>query len=206
MISVTRAWLAFAAIGAGMIHLALVVGAPLPLAAAPALLGLAELGWGVAVLARTSVPGPRGALALALAAAAGSVLAAALLAPPPADAGAAPIPSPALPLLLAAALDGAVALLLAGAIMVAHRRASPLDAPRAGDDGPRIARAAAPSTRRILLSLAAIAAGALAVGAVTTPALAATEAGRHAVPHGEHGVPAPAEPAEAPRPGGHEGH
>lgn len=102
-ISITRAWLAFAAIGAGMIHLALVVGSPLPLAAAPALLGAAELGWGVAVLMR---------------------------------------------------------------------------------------------------AVLAIAAGALVVGAVTTPALAATEAGRQAQPHGAHVM----QPEPAPAPGGHAGH
>lgn len=206
MISVTRAWLAFAAIGAGMIHLALVVSSPLPFAIAPALLGLAELGWGVAVLARSAVPRPLVALFLALAAAAGSVFAAALLDPAPAEAGVVSLSSPALPLLLAAALDGAVALLLAGALMIAHRRPSPLDAPSVREPQATTSRDETPSTRRILSSLAAIAAGALAVGAITTPALAASEAGRHARPHGEHVLPAPQDPKQHAPAGGHEGH
>lgn len=200
MISVARAWLAFAAIGAGMIHLALVVGSPVALAIALALLGAAELGWGVAVLARTAVPGPRRSVLAALLAAAMSLAAAALLAPrPAAGVETAALPGPALALLLGAALDVAIALILAATLMLRRRRATrtPADEPQVENlTGGRIAR-----------SLAAMAVGALAVGAVTTPALAATEAGRHAQPHGAHLFPeAPTAPPESPHPGGHADH
>lgn len=195
-ISITRAWLAFAAIGAGMIHLALVVSSPLPLAAAPALLGAAELGWGVAVLARDSLPAPRIALGAAAAGSLGSVAFATLI-PSAATAttGADPAASTeigALPLALAAVLDGVLAALIAVAVVVERRRAA----------SPRRPRVAASTGWRTARSVLAIAAGALVVGAVTTPALAATEAGRQAQPHGAHVM----QPEPAPAPGGHAGH
>ena len=52
MPQITRSWLAFAAMGAGMIHLALAPGFGVPGAVAPVVLGAAEFGWGVAMLAR----------------------------------------------------------------------------------------------------------------------------------------------------------
>ncbi|MFM9877613.1 MAG: hypothetical protein ACKVOG_07165 [Rhodoglobus sp.] len=50
MPTITHTWLAFAAIGAGLIHAARVVGSPLALGISPTVLGVAEFGWGVAVL------------------------------------------------------------------------------------------------------------------------------------------------------------
>jgi hypothetical protein len=47
---VARSWAAFAAIGAGLIHLALVVDTSLPVGVALAVVGIAEFGWGVLVL------------------------------------------------------------------------------------------------------------------------------------------------------------
>jgi hypothetical protein len=63
---ITRGWLAFAAIGAGVIHLALVINSPLPLAVVLGLLGAAEFGWGVMVLSRDRIVGARVARAGAI--------------------------------------------------------------------------------------------------------------------------------------------
>lgn len=178
-ISITRAWLAFAAIGAGMIHLALVVSSPFPLAAAPALLGAAELGWGVAALAREVLPAPRIALGAAASAALASVAASVLAG------SAAPVTGAALPLALAASLDS---LLVALLIAESTRRRRSAVVPQSGW----------PVARSVL----AIAVGAVVVGAVTTPALAATEAGRQARPHGSHVL----EPTTVVIPPGHAGH
>lgn len=45
----TRAWLAFAAVGAGLIHLALVLDAPAAASVPLVIVGLAGFGWGVLV-------------------------------------------------------------------------------------------------------------------------------------------------------------
>ena len=60
-----RTWLGFAALGAGLIHLAVAAGAPSLLLATFAVLGAAEVAWGVAALGRRTVPIPRTALAAA---------------------------------------------------------------------------------------------------------------------------------------------
>jgi hypothetical protein len=65
MAVLVRTWLGFAALGAGLIHLAVAAGAPPLLLAAFAALGAAEVAWGVAALARSLVPLPRTALAVA---------------------------------------------------------------------------------------------------------------------------------------------
>ncbi len=44
---IVRGWLAFAALGTGLIHLALAVSAPLPLAVAFGAIGFVEFAWGV---------------------------------------------------------------------------------------------------------------------------------------------------------------
>ena len=49
---ILRSWLAFMAMGAGILHLALVTGSPLAVTFVLVPLGAAEFGWGVAVLAR----------------------------------------------------------------------------------------------------------------------------------------------------------
>ncbi|MES2169797.1 MAG: hypothetical protein V4479_03625 [Actinomycetota bacterium] len=56
---VLRAWLAFAAIGCAVIHLALVINSPLPLAVVLVLLGVIEFAWGVLTLARDRILFPR---------------------------------------------------------------------------------------------------------------------------------------------------
>lgn len=61
-----RTWVSFAAIGAGLIHVALTVGAPAWAAIIVGMLGLAEFVWGAVTFARTEPPAPRVALVVAL--------------------------------------------------------------------------------------------------------------------------------------------
>jgi hypothetical protein len=58
---VLRGWLAFAAIGTAVIHLALVISSPLPLSIVLVLLGVVEFAWGVLTLARDRILFPRAA-------------------------------------------------------------------------------------------------------------------------------------------------
>jgi hypothetical protein len=66
MSPVGRAWLALAAIGAGLIHLALVVGAEPPLSLVLAAIGFVEFGWGVFVFAAPRLYAPRATIVAAL--------------------------------------------------------------------------------------------------------------------------------------------
>ncbi|MFO7690558.1 MAG: hypothetical protein R6W83_08385 [Cryobacterium sp.] len=52
MTAITRLWLALAALGAGMIHIAVGASAPFPLALLLVGFGIAEIGWGVSTLVR----------------------------------------------------------------------------------------------------------------------------------------------------------
>ncbi|MDO7883104.1 hypothetical protein [Antiquaquibacter soli] len=66
MSPLTRVWVSFAAIGAGLIHVALVVGAPAWAAVLVGMLGLAEFVWGAITFSRDAPPVPRVALVVAL--------------------------------------------------------------------------------------------------------------------------------------------
>jgi hypothetical protein len=57
--AVLRAWLGFLAIGAGLVHLALAIGAPAAVGIALLLIGIAESAWGVFALTAERVPVPR---------------------------------------------------------------------------------------------------------------------------------------------------
>ena len=162
MSTITRTWVAFAAIGVGLIHLALVIGAPPGLGIVLVVLGLTEFGWGVLTFARDSVPAPRAALVVAIVPVLGwaLLLAVATAAQNPAIAEALPL----LPLCVATVFELFIAVVLA----VLARRADAQPPP--------------PGLARYVLGLAA---GALVVAALTTPALAATEAGRLTVPAGD---------------------
>lgn len=163
MPTITRTWIAFAAIGTGLIHVALVIGSPVGLGVALAVLGLTEFGWGVLTFARDSVPFPRAALVVALAPAlAWALLVAVASASENVELAAS---LPLLPLAVATLFE-----LVIVAVIGVHLRRP--DAP-----------ANPPGVARYLISLLV---GALAVAALTTPALAATQAGLYAVPHGEH--------------------
>lgn len=172
MTSVLRLWLAFAALGAGVIHLAVGASAPFPLAITLAGLGIAELGWGIATLARGRLIAPQVTLVAALipvffwgaSATLGSGFGL------PADATSLPL----FPMAVASLFN----IFLSGALAVSKRRAG------AGSSTP--AAAADPQGWRFLTGL--IIGGVLFSG-LTTPALAATDAGAHAVPHGSHSIP-----------------
>lgn len=63
---VTRSSLGFAALGAGLIHLALAIGAEVGLAVGLVVVGAAEALWGVLAVSRPGLPAPRISLAAAL--------------------------------------------------------------------------------------------------------------------------------------------
>ncbi len=157
MPTITRTWLAFAAIGTGLIHFALVIGSPLALGLVLAALGLTEFGWGVLTFAREKLVAPRVALVVALV----PVIAWTLLLVT-SSVGEAPQIAASfgfLPLAVASLFE-----LFAVAILGVHLRRH-----RDTDAAPKF-----PSVVRYLLGLAV---GAFVVAGLTTPALAATEAG-----------------------------
>lgn len=150
-----RTWPGLAAIGAGLIHLGSAAGTAPAVLAPLALLGTAEVLWGVAALALPSLPVPRGA---AVGVGAALVLATvALLLPESAARHGAEVDF-GVP---AAAFAGAAALDLVVGVLLAIRLARP-------------AATGEPGAVRFLLA----AAGAAAVVAViTTQSLAATSVG-----------------------------
>jgi len=156
MNAVVRAWLGFFALGAGLIHLALVIGSPLPIGIPLVIIGVAEFAWGVFAFTAATIPFARAARIGAVAPLLVWVLVLVL-------AGSAAVPGVrVLPMLAASLLDLAVAITITVVLRRVEREARPLRA------GP------------YLLGLGV---GALVVAAVTTPALAATEAGDFAQPH-----------------------
>lgn len=153
MDAVVRAWLGFLALGAGLIHLALAIGAPVAVAAPLLVAGAAEFGWGVFAFTGPRIPVPRVARLLALAPILGWVL---LLV-----AGGSGLGVRALPMIVASLFDVALAIGISIELRRADRPAAPV------------------GTARYLLGVAA---GALIVAALAVPALAATEAGGSTVP------------------------
>jgi hypothetical protein len=159
-----RAWLAVAALGAGLLHAALAASAPLPALIALLATGAAELGWAVATLVRDRPPVLRASLFLALVPVAGWAAVATVGAT--AEAGTI-LALPPLPLAVASALNLAVALTIA----ILLRRGRP----------------AAQNTGAGRF-IAALILSAAAVSGVTIPALSVTDAGVGAVTvHLEHG-------------------
>ena len=174
MAQILRAWLAFAALGAGILHLALVISSPLPFAVVLFVLGASELGWGIATLSLNRFVMPMTARAGAIAPVilwAALLLFAGLL-----DAPALASPLTFIPMAVATIFDLAIAATLS--ILVRHSsRAMPDDRATAGTAG-----VAGPAAWRYLGGLFA---GGLAVSLLMNPALALTEAGLnnpHAVP------------------------
>ena len=161
----TRAWLAVASLGAGLLHLATGAGAALPALVALVIFGGAEVSWSVACLARDSVPAARQAVYAALL----PVGCWAAIATAGATFGVSPAFAalPAFPLLVACALDLSIAMTLA----VGFRRARNPGS-RANRVPPR-----APAARFV----AALMLSAAAVTLVTVPALGTTGSGEQAV-------------------------
>jgi hypothetical protein len=159
-------WPAIAAWGGGLIQLALGAGAITTEGASPAIrvagivlvvIGAGALGWGAATLARGRIVVPRLSIGGSLA---GILAAAGAMALDPTRVS-------------VFAVAAGIALLIAVAFGCAlHLRRSPFRAHVRGTDAGR--------GRVVGLLVAAV-----LVAGVVTPALAATEAGQHAVPHGE---------------------
>ena len=183
--SSTRSWPMLAAVGAGLVLLAMAAGAGGGTQPVLAVLGIAALGWGVLALRAGSVLAP--AIVLGVAAAslvgAGAVVAsgaAAMTDVPPAA-------------LAAASVFIVVVALAAGVALRRRRQEDPVRATRPGGSS----RAGSD-----LAAVLGLVAGAVLVAALATPALAATEAGRQAVPHGTHQLDVE-RPAGDHDPGGH---
>ncbi|PSL37181.1 hypothetical protein CLV49_0788 [Labedella gwakjiensis] len=157
---------AVATLGAGLVHLAVGAGSPLPLLAVFVAVGVAEIGWAVAVLRLERVPAARvflGVLLLPLTVwtvvigvGAGSSL-------------------PLGPLAAASLLTVAVAVVVV-LTTVRSARTNVVPARAADEEHPW----------RFIGTLAASAA---IVAGIVTPALSGTWAGQFAEPHGSHDVP-----------------
>ncbi len=171
MSTITRMWLAFAALGTGLVHLGLVVGSPLPLAALFAVLGTVELVWALLTFSRDRLVAPRWVIGFAL----GPVVAWALamMLSAVVDLGLLTDALPPLPLAVASLLE----LFAAVTVALAVRRGRDLRA-----------KGETPPAGRYLLGLFA---GAIVVAGLVTPALSATTAGQFAQPHGEHSYDLP---------------
>lgn len=170
--SVLRSWLGFLAIGAGLVHVALAVGSPPPVAAALLLVGVSEFGWGTLAVARPAPPVPR----IGRAAAFVPVIGWALLLVVAGTDSLGPLTSSTqlLPMLVASLFD----LLAAGGLTAILRRPAPdATTPAAAATIPPAATAPA-ATAHPARRLVAVIAGGLVIAAITAAALAATEAGQ----------------------------
>lgn len=156
-----RQWPALSSWGAGLIHIAIAASSPPVWAVALGLLGLIELAWGTSALRAGQVRHAPRVLAASLGAVALS-----------AAAGVAGV-MPWLP--LGSAL--VMLLIIAAAAAAGSRRQRHADA----------SLAARPSqvAHRPMRALLGLLLGALLVSGLTTPALAMTNAGENAVPHGQ---------------------
>ena len=197
MSPVVRTWLGFAAFGAALIHLAVGVTAPLPLSVLLVGFGIAELGWGIATLTAGRVLVPRIIVGAALipvfiwgtTAVLGNGL----------GVTSGQTGLPLYPMSVASLFN----VFLAATVAIALRR-SPTGPPTPATPSIETRRASAagaatPSGWRFLTGLVV---GGFLLSALTTPALAATEVGSHAVPHGSPGVTEPTIPDS----GGHGAH
>ena len=174
---ITRSWLSFSAIGAGVIHLALVISSPLAIGIPLLLLGVAELTWGVLILVKDRLVLPR----LAQAGAITPLLlwslltvTATLLAAPQITSSLRFIPM---------AIATIFGLFIAGVLSVILRRQTETETETQTESETSTSNPAARPASALKYLSAVIIAGVL-VGALTTPALAATQAGTVAIEHG----------------------
>jgi hypothetical protein len=175
---VARCWAGFASFGAGLVHVAVVrehLEVSLSHGVFFAVVGLAQIGWALWALRGPAVPRP-GATALATVALIALWVVSRLVGLPFGLAAREPVGTADV---LAVVLE--VALILCVALAA---RSSAMVRP----DGPEQAAHPALASARFVSLLAA---GALAVSAVATPAMAATMAGEHAHPHGHSPSPQP---------------
>jgi hypothetical protein len=210
-----RHWLALAALGAALIHLAVGAGSPPAAMVALLLIGLAEGAWAVAVLRSDRLPLPGWAALGALVPVAGWALlvtAAVVMSAPGITSD-----LPAIPMLAATLLDLVVAAVVgrhlrsraesdAQAACTAVEATFPADAALVRSGAPLSpapaspgAVATAPAAAADVVTVAAtepertggrylvgVLIGAFVVAGLVTPALSLTRAGEFAVPHGQH--------------------
>ncbi len=157
-------WPALFAWGAGLIHIAVAAGSPLGVLLPLTALGVAELVWGIVALRLGRMPLVRTTLAVGVIATLGGLVLALfdLMA--------------WMPLVSSSIMLVAIA----GAAAVTLRRAA-RGLGEGSTDAEASARSAVPAGRALI----GVVAGALLVSGLTTPALAQTNAGDYAVPHGE---------------------
>ncbi|MFT2690562.1 hypothetical protein [Clavibacter zhangzhiyongii] len=206
-----RHWLALAALGAALIHLAVGAGAPPAVMAALLVIGVAEGAWAVAVLRSDRLPAASWAVVGALVPVAGWALlvtAAVVMSAPGITSG-----LPAIPMLAATLLDLVVAAVVgrhlrsraeseAEAVCTAVEASLPADIALVGSGDPRPSAVASPpaavpapaATATATVEpeatggryLVGVLVGAFVVAGLVTPALSLTHAGEFAVPHGQH--------------------
>jgi hypothetical protein len=168
---VARCWAGFASLGAGLIHLAVVREhlAEVPfLGVSFIVVGLAQVGWALWALGRDTVPAPRATVMLTL----GFIAAWAMSRTVGLSLN--PLTAVPEPIGVADVLCVVLEVAMIGCVLVAMSR--PARTPVEADQ-----HRTATSSR----GLALLAAGALAVSALATPAMAATTAGEHV--HDHHG-------------------
>ena len=177
-----RTWPPVAALGAGLVHLAVAASAPPVLAVVLVAIGGAGIVWSIAVLRAERIVVPR--LALAVAASSSAVWASLAFTLGAIGVGTPTTSIPLLPLLAATVFTLFIAV-VCGRMLRRTDAADVADSRGtvSGSTEPRGASESAGAWRY----LAALASAAVLVGALATPALAATGAGQLAVPHGEHG-------------------
>lgn len=149
---ILRAWVSFAAIGTGLIHLAMVLSAPLWLAIPLTVLGMVEFGWGVLTFASDPPLVPLAAIVVAIVPVLAWITLLTMAGSIPEIAN----PSTLVPLGIASVFELFVAAVLGRQL----QRPRPTPAPK-------------PSTPRYVIGIAA---GALVTAALVTPALAAAQA------------------------------
>ncbi|WP_434172830.1 hypothetical protein [Clavibacter michiganensis] len=206
-----RHWLALAALGAALIHLAVGAGSPPAAMVALLVIGVAEGAWAIAVLRSDRLPIPGWAAVGALVPVAGWALlvtAAVVMSAPGITSD-----LPAIPMLAATLLDLVVAAVVgrhlrsraeseAQAVCTAVEATFPADAalvgsgaplpsaavPTSAGPSPAVASAATPAEpeRTGGRYLVGVLVGAFVVAGLVTPALSLTRAGEFAVPHGQH--------------------
>ena len=162
MSTITRMWLGFAALCAGIIHLALVASSPLPIAILLAVIGGAECAWGLATFVRVRIVFPRIALVASLTPVLlwGSLVGSAAVSKNPGVASYLGFQ--------AMALASMLGLFTAVTLAVAVRRGTDFSQPTSAVSATRY--------------LSGVIVGGIVAAIIVTPALSATDAGRYAKP------------------------
>jgi hypothetical protein len=181
--------LAFASLGAGLVYTAVGAGSAPVSAIVLVAIGLASMAWAILVLVRDRVPAPRTSLTASIAAILAWVALAGLSSIFPEAVGGLPL----VPLVASTAMLLYVSIVLAVRFRATQAAAATTTATATATatvDATAAEPPSAPTTTRRTPAgrfLVGVAAGGFIVAALTTPALALTNAGEHAVPHGTHG-------------------